>query len=229
MAKEPELTIAVAANFAPTLEVIAKKYQNETGTKVSLVTGSTGKLYLQIKHGAPFDLFFAADSKHPKQLVKEGFALQNSLMTYATARLVMISHDQAINETGEAVLQQANFHWLAMANPGLAPCGLAAEQVIDHLHLEEALSGKISQGENANQVLSFVMSKAADVGFVTYSQVKGRLPNENIWIIPQRYYQPIVEQAVIIKNAKNSNPAKRFLKYIQQDIIRKLIRNAGNQ
>lgn len=229
MANQSELTMAVAANFAPTLEIIAKKYQEETGVKIRIVSGSTGKLYLQIKHGAPYDLFFAADSKHPNQLIKEKWAFKDSLITYATARLVMISHNQAINKTGESVLKQSDFHWLAMANPQLAPCGLATQQVIEHLHLEEALSEKISQGENASQTLSFVMSKAADIGFVTYSQVKGSLSNTNIWIVPQSYYEPIIEQAVIVKHTKNTNSARQFLRYIQQDIIRKLIKQAGNQ
>ncbi|MBA1330023.1 molybdenum ABC transporter substrate-binding protein, partial [Candidatus Endoriftia persephone str. Guaymas] len=60
------LRIVVAANFAETLRSIAKQFEENSEHKLVLVVGSTGKHYAQIRNGAPFDAFFAADSRRPE-------------------------------------------------------------------------------------------------------------------------------------------------------------------
>ena len=70
-AQASELHIAVASNFILPFKELSKKFQDSTGKKILLISGSTGKLYAQIIHGAPFDIFLAADSFRPKLLEKE--------------------------------------------------------------------------------------------------------------------------------------------------------------
>ena len=214
LAASSQLTVAVAANYALTLQEKAQQYQAQTGNKVTVISGATGKLYLQALHGAPFDLFFAADSQHPQNLIDKHLAYSDSLVTYATAELVLIANHDAIAKRGEHVLQEQAFHWLAIANPQLAPCGYAATEVLQHLKLDQLLKDKITYAENVNQTLSFVMSDAAELGLVTYSQVRNKLPEENIWHIPSDYYSPIIEQAVILKNTSDKELANDFLAFI---------------
>lgn len=215
------LTIAIAANYYPQMQKIAQKYQSQKNTKITLVSGSTGKLYLQILNQAPYDLFFAADSKHPNKLITQNKAVKNSLVTYAKAKLVLItaSKNTDLAKLGEKALSDlynSNSHWLAMANPKLAPCGEAAEQVIHWLNLNKKLDSKIIRAENVSQVLGQVMSHSAQYGFVTYSQIQYKLDKSQIWIIPESFYQPILEQAVVLKNSKNKQRAQEFLDFVMQ-------------
>ena len=52
--------VAVAANFAEPIKAIAAVLEKTTGHTIALTLGSTGKLYAQIKNGAPFDVLLAA-------------------------------------------------------------------------------------------------------------------------------------------------------------------------
>ena len=89
-----ELRIAVASNFLMPMKELSRKFRNSTGNKVVLISGSTGKLYAQIKQGAPFDIFLAADSVRPKLLENEGIGVQGTRFTYAVGRLVLWSPNQ---------------------------------------------------------------------------------------------------------------------------------------
>jgi len=61
-----EIRVAVASNFAEPLRALSHQFEQQSGHRVVLVVGSTGKHYAQILHGAPFDAFFAADRRRPK-------------------------------------------------------------------------------------------------------------------------------------------------------------------
>ena len=84
-----EVRIAVAANFAPTLRVLAADFSAQTGHRAQISSGSTGKHYAQIRNGAGFDVFLAADSARPARLEVEGIGIAGSRFTYAVGRLVL--------------------------------------------------------------------------------------------------------------------------------------------
>ena len=58
-----EVRVAVASNFRPVLQRLAGDFESRTGLELLISSGSTGKHYAQIRNGAPFDLFLAADSQ----------------------------------------------------------------------------------------------------------------------------------------------------------------------
>ncbi|HDP88679.1 MAG TPA: molybdate ABC transporter substrate-binding protein, partial [Thioalkalivibrio sp.] len=67
-----EVLVAVASNFTGAITVIAERFEQQTGHDVVLSFGSTGKHYAQIRHGAPYHAFFAADVTRPRLLEDEG-------------------------------------------------------------------------------------------------------------------------------------------------------------
>ena len=131
-ADEP-LRIAVASNFASQLKIAVSAYriQDSDSGEISISVGSTGKLFAQIKQGAPFDLFFAADQPRPAQLYDEGFTAGPS-QTYTVGRLVLWHPKQAASTVLTKQLDETER--LAMANPALAPYGLAAQQTLMYLN-----------------------------------------------------------------------------------------------
>ncbi|RUM93867.1 MAG: molybdate ABC transporter substrate-binding protein, partial [Thiothrix sp.] len=164
--------IAVASNFSDTIKQIPKYFKADTGHKVTLVFGSTGKHYAQIKNGAPFEAFFAADMKRPQLLDSEGLALPGSRFTYAIGKLALWSPTTGFVDKEGKALNEDNFHYLALANPKLAPYGKAAQQVLQQRGLWDSLSGRMVRGENIGQASQFVKSGNAELGFVAYSQIK---------------------------------------------------------
>ena len=225
-----EIRVAVASNFNQVIKELIRQFELNSEHRVKLVLGSTGKLYAQIKNGAPFDAYFAADSKRPELLDHEGVAVSASRFSYAVGKLVLWSPKEGFVDSKSnvrsvpKVLATGGFHHLAIASPKLAPYGKAAEQVLKKLKLWKALQSSVVRGENIGQAFQFVKSGNAELGFVAYAQVKslGNAEQGSYWEVPQSLYNPIVQQAVQLKENKATRDFLRFVKSRQaQQIIKR--------
>ena len=221
-----KIRVAVASNFTDAIKHIATRFETNTGHKVTLSFGSTGKHYAQIKNGAPFDVFFAADSRRPALLEKEGSALPASRFTYALGKIVLWSPQSDYVDADGKVLQTRSFRYLAMANPKLAPYGMAAKQVLQALGVWDALKGNIVRGENIGQTFQFVKSGNAELGFVAYSQLQrpGQAIEGSWWSVPQALYAPIAQQAVLLKD---KHAAREFMSFVKSAESQAIIRGFG--
>ncbi|UCC98484.1 MAG: molybdate ABC transporter substrate-binding protein [Phycisphaerales bacterium] len=221
-----EICVAVASNFTDTIKDIAERFEAKTDRNVVLVFGSTGKLYAQIKNGAPFDIFFAAAVREPELLEKEGPAVPGSRFTYAVGKLVLWSPEAGYVDREGKVLEQADFRHLAIANPKLAPYGRAAQEVLQARGIWDELSERLVRGENISQTFQFVKSGNAELGFVACSQVKrpGQSIEGSWWEAPQTLYSPIEQQAVLLKDSKI---ARDFLVFVRSEEALKIIREYG--
>ncbi len=224
-----ETQVAVAANFAEPIKAIGAMLEKTTGHRLKITVGSTGRLYAQIKNGAPFDVFLAADTMAPAQLEADGLAKPGSRFTYATGKLVLWSADAARVDDQGAVLKNGGFRKVAIANPKTAPYGAAAIEVIDKLGLSALLTPKLVQGESIAQTYNFAFTGNAEIAFVAMSQVLegGRLKGGSMWVVPQTLYTPIRQDAVLLKTAANNEAAKALMALMQSPNIKTLIRSYG--
>ena len=166
------LRIAVAANFTPVMKKLLVDFTKQTGIEGQLINGASGAIYLQIKHGAPFDIFLSADVRRPAQLEQEGLIAANSRKTYALGQLAYYRHQQQ-PFTAKASLAQLLAESptrFAIANPDIAPYGQAAKEVLTQLGLWSSYQGKLVKGHNVSQTFAQVRSKAVASGLVAHSQ-----------------------------------------------------------
>lgn len=229
-AQAEEIQVAVAANFAEPMKKIAVEFEKASGHKVLLSSGSTGKFYAQIKAGAPFQVLLAADNETPAKLESEGSAVAGSHFTYAIGRLVLWSAKDAIMDGKGEVLKRGGFDHIALANPKLAPYGMAAVEAMKALGVHDLLLPKFVQGENIAQTYQFVATGNALLGFVALSQVigdDGRLKSGSTWIVPQQYYAPILQDAVLLDKGKDSAAAKALLAWLKGKQARSVIEAYG--
>ncbi len=220
------IRIAVASNFNEPIKAIAAKYQQQTGHRVILVVGSTGKHFAQIINGAPFEIFFAADRRRPQLLEERGVAISGSRFTYAYGRLILwSSRTNYVDAEGE-VLITGEFKRLAIANPKLAPYGKAAQQVLQNKGLWKDMQSRLIRGESIGQTYQFVRTENAELGFVAYSQVlRPNLKSSgSYWVVPQSLYQPIEQQAVLLKE---NTIARDFISFVKKQEIKKIIVKFG--
>lgn len=221
--------IAGAANFAEPIKAIAAVLEKTTGHTLIITLGATGKLYAQIKNGAPFDVFLAANTTAPAALEKDSLASAGSSFTYANGKLVLWSADAAKVDAKGEVLNGSGFRKLAYANPKTAPYGEAAVQTLDKLGLTNALTPKLVQGESIGQTFGFVHTGNAEIGFVAMSQVLegGKLKSGSMWVVPQPLYSPIRQNAVLLRRGANNPAAVALVKLLQSPNIKDLIRSYG--
>lgn len=225
-AQGSELKLAVASNFRPAMEALEQGFESVSDHRLTLIYGSTGKLYAQIFHGAPFDAFLAADAERPRRLERDGLAVAGSRFTYAIGKLVLWSPRPNYVDTSGNILEQGDFRHLAIANPLLAPYGLAAREVLQARGAWDRVSQRLVHGENISQTFQFIETGNAELGFVAWSQVKrpGLATPGSYWLVPQELYQPIEQQIVLL----NKNEAGQSLVvYLQSPAALKIIQDHG--
>lgn len=221
--------VAVAANFAEPMQAMAAMLEKDTGHTLRITVGATGKLYAQIRHGAPFDVLLAANVEVPQALERDGLARPDSRFTYARGRLVLWSAKiNRVDPSGD-VLHRADLGKVAFANPKVAPYGEAAVQAMERLGLGKALAPRLVQGESIGQTYGFVHSGNADVGFVALSQVVdgGKLKSGSMWLLPQTLHEPIAQDAVLLQRGAHNAAAQALLQLLRSDKGRALIRAYG--
>jgi molybdate transport system substrate-binding protein len=224
-----EVSVAVAANFTAPIQQIAAEFEKATGHKAQLVFGSTGKFYAQVKEGAPFQLLLAADDETPAKLVKEGEAVAGSQFTYAVGKLILWSAKPGFVDAQGEVLKSGKFEHLSVANPKLAPYGLAAIETLKALGVAEALQPKIVMAENIAQAQQFVVSGNAELGFLAFSQIHkdGKLIDGSYWLVPPKYYKPIRQDAVILAKGKGNAAAEALAGFLKSDAAKAIIKSYG--
>ena len=228
-ARAAEVQVAVAANFTAPMQKIAAQFEQDTGNKAVLSFGATGKFYAQIRNGAPFEVFLAADDATPAKLEHEGLGVSGTRFTYAIGQLALWSPKADYVDARGDVLRGGRFAHLAIANPRTAPYGAAAVETLKKLNLYEGLQPKLVQGENIAQTQQFVGSGNAELGFVALSQVwqDGKFGSGSAWIVPSNLHSALRQDAVLLKRGA-ANPAARALaSYLKSAKARAIIRAYG--
>ncbi|MFA6014435.1 MAG: molybdate ABC transporter substrate-binding protein [Gallionellaceae bacterium] len=229
VANAGEVSAAVAANFTEPVKQIVESFQKDTGHIVKLSFGSSGKFTSQIKEGAPFDVFLAADEKNPKLLEKEGLAVEGTRFVYALGKLVLWSAQPGYVDERGHVLRKGTYNKIAYADPKLAPYGLAAKETLEDMGLWNVVQNKMVTGESITQTYQFAATGNAELAFIALSQITkdGKVTEGSWWIVPAHLYNPIKQAAVQLSAAKDKEAAKAFLAYLKSDKAVSIIRNFG--
>lgn len=224
------ITCAVASNFTNTLREIVTEFEHASGHTVRIVSGSTGKLFAQIIHGAPFDVFLSADTRRPRLLEEQQQSVPGSRFVYARGQLALWS--QEFTRTGSSardILERGSFKRLALANPKTAPYGQAAKEVLSSLDLWNVLKPKMVRGENIGQAFQFTATGNADWGLVALSQVKDpHLKNKGThFVIAPELYAPLDQEAVLLKRARNRDISRQFLEFLKHKTTVSILHRYG--
>lgn len=230
LAEQP-IRVAVAANFLAAMKALAKDFTAETRVPVSISNGATGMLYAQIRKGAPYDVFFAADAVRPQRLEKEGKVEVGSCFTYVTGRLVVWSPKGVVSPDLSQLKDHFDqFRFIAIANPKTAPYGVAAQQVLMHYGLYQRLrsANKIALGENVGKTFHYAVTGNAQLALVAKSYVSNpqKTVGGKVWHIDEALYQPIKQQAVILKG-KNRPTVQKFMSFMQSERARQKMAEFG--
>jgi molybdate transport system substrate-binding protein len=221
-----ETEVAVAANFAEPAKEIARAFEARTGNKAVISVGASGQLWVQITHGAPFEVWLSADAERPAAAEAQGFGVAGTRFTYATGRLVLWSATPGLVDPKGAVLAKGDFAHLAIADPGAAPYGEAAVQAMTRLGVYPRLEPRIVKGASIAQAYEFVRTGAAELGFVALSQIIDDKTGSR-WLVPQADYDPIAQQAILLKTGEKNPAARAFLAFLKSPEAREIIRKYG--
>ena len=224
-----EILVAVSANYFRTAVEIAREFESQSGHTVLFSSGSTGRLYSQIVHGAPFDVFLAADNEVTRRLEEEGRVLAGTRRVYATGRLALVSSGR-FSPVSELVdlLGNATGGRIAVANPDTAPYGRAAIEVLDRIGIGNSAFSRLVFGENVGQVYSYVMTGNADYGLVALSYALREDTHLKGYIaVPEALHSPIVQEVVLLDIAEDHHPAHEFHTFLFSTLARDISMSHG--
>lgn len=225
-------TIAAAANLNFALTEIANQFERERGTRVEVVFGASGTLTRQIRDGAPFEMFLAADEEFPNQLNAAGLTRDGGAV-YAIGRLVLFAPNGSRLKVDERLdglsrlLNAGGVTRFAIANPEVAPYGRAAEATLRKHGLWDPIRSRLVLGDSIAQAAQFATTGNAVGGLIAYSLVKEpALADKGTYaLIPQTDHPPLRQRMVLLKQA--TPVVAQFYHYMQGPAARAILVKSG--
>ncbi|MBS1839622.1 MAG: molybdate ABC transporter substrate-binding protein [Acidobacteria bacterium] len=219
LAQQPQLKIAAAADLKFAMSDLAAAYEKQSGVRCNLTFGSSGNFFAQIQNGAPFDIFFSADSDYPHKLNVAGLVLPNTADTYAIGQLVLWSSASEKIDPSKSNWQSLldpSVKKIAIANPDHAPYGRAALEALKNSGLYQKIKDKLIFGDNIAQAAQFVQSGNAQIGILAESLILSpSFAAGHSWKIPREQYSPLIQSVVALKGSAHKDAAIAFLAWIK--------------
>lgn len=225
------LHVAAASDLTYSIPELADAFRKQSpGVEVRTSLGSSGNFFAQIKNGAPFDVFLSADMLYPKRLADDGAADGTTLTAYAIGRLAIWSLDPRLDlKQGMAVFRDPRVTRVAIANPDVAPYGMAARAALQHHGVWDVVLPKLVKGENVAQTAQFIQTGNAQLGVISYATVLApRLKGiGSYYLVPAAGLAPIEQGAIITAKGKSNPQAVRFMQFMQSPVARAILQRHG--
>ncbi|PYM29049.1 MAG: molybdate ABC transporter substrate-binding protein [Candidatus Rokuibacteriota bacterium] len=225
-AQVTEVAVFGAADLALAFKEIVPKFERVLGVKVTLVLGSTGMLAKQIEHGAPADVFFAADQTFIDDLAAKGVVIPETRALYAQGRLVLATARSAgAKLTDLRQLSEPRIRHVAIANPAHAPYGRAAEQALRAVGVWDELRPKLVYGENIRHTLQFLQTGAVDAGIVARSVAS--VPEVDWVPIDPSLHAPLNQAAAVVRRSPRPELGLAFIQFVNGPEGRPIMKRYG--
>lgn len=216
-----QITIATASYLENAMKEICSSFTQKTGDTVKVVYGSSGKLTAQIKNGAPFDLFLAADMSYPDSLSAAGLSF-NKPVQYAAGTIALWTLKDYDLTNYLKLLQDSSVTKIAIADPRTAPYGKAALEFLQNVKVLDKIQKKLVYGDNISQATQYVLTGAVEIGFTAKSLLMApQIQSKGHWIgFPENLSPSIPHGMVILSYGHNHNPeiSQAFYSFILSDI-----------
>lgn len=224
--------IAVASDLSFAIGDLADRFAVDTGHQVRITLGSTGNFARQIRAGAPFQMFMAADEAFVLDLATEGLTEGEGAL-YAEGRLSIVvpegsvlEPDGTLHDLGRA-LGDGRLSRFAIASPEHAPYGKRAQEALQHVGLWEAIEPHLVIGENVAQAAQFAVSGNADGGLIAHSLALSPDLGAGVQsaLIPADWHNPLLQRMVLLRDA--GPVARAFYDYVQTPPARQILSQYG--
>ena len=227
--KKP-LRIAAASDLKFALDSISKIFSQIQDVSFPEISyGSSGKLFEQIRNGAPFDLFFSADESLPEKLQKEGLT-EGAPKLYGIGRIVIWSKKINAETEGIRSLMNPALQKISIANPNHAPYGEKAKEFLENTKMWDSLETKMVYGENISQTAQFLITGAADAGIIALSLAKSKSMSSEkgyYFLIPDSLHSPLRQSFVLLRTKENHSESSAFHEFMISETAKEILRYNG--
>jgi len=207
------LLVSAAADLIPVFRELGPRFEAQTGVAIRFNFGSSGQLAQQIEHGAPVDVFAAANVALVNDLEQKGLLLPGTRQVYARGRLTLWTRAESpLRLEGLADLAQPEVRRVGIAHPEHAPYGAAARQALQAAGLWEAVQPRLVIGENVNQVLQYAAAGNVDAALLPLSL---SLSSAGRWVLlPESLHAPLDQALAAIRRTRHPEAARQFVAFM---------------
>jgi len=221
--RQNSLNVAIAASLQKPFEEIAELYENKEHIRIKLISASSGTLSTQIRNNAPFDIFISANKKFAEDLVNDKLAV--SAEPFCQGSLVWWCKKAIPPEQLKKSIKNGDIRRIAIANPELAPYGMAALDWLKSMDLDT--KAKLILGENIGSVNRYIFSNSVDGALTSLSSMHApELQNNGFWFPLENQVKSdeLIQVAVLIRSSTESN---KFYNFILSDEVTIILRKYG--
>ena len=221
----PEINVATAANLTRAFAEVGQAFERQTGIHVTYSFGATAQLAQQIEHGAPYDVFAAADTDHVDQLARKGLVIPETRAIYARGKLVLWVPDGRVPVDTPQDLTRAEVTHLAIANPQFAPYGQAAVETLKTLRIWDAIQPKVVFAQNVSMATQYAATRNADAAFtalaLVYDQGGRKIQ------IAEDLHQPIDQAIAVVRGSRRPDEARKFVEFVLSAPAKQILKRYG--
>jgi len=220
-----EINVATAANLMRVFAELGQMFERETGIHLVTSFGATTQLAQQIEHGAPYDVFAAADTEHVDELARKGLIFQDTRAIYARGKLVLWVPGEHTPVGRLKDLARADVTHIAVANPQLAPYGRAAVEALHGLHLWEIVQPRIVFAQNVSMATQYAVTGNADAAFTALALVYDKAGRKIE--VPPNLHAPIDQAIAVLRSCAKPEQARKFVAFIAGEKAREVFKKYG--
>jgi molybdate transport system substrate-binding protein len=225
---EHVVRVATAADLREAFEELGPAFEKRSGHRVSFSFGSTGLLSKQLKEGAPFDVFAAANVSYVDDVVSAGACDGATKAEYARGQLAIWFPTRNAVEPARSLadLADARFKRIAIANPDHAPYGVAAKQALERVGVWDKVKDRIVRGENVQATLELAETGDVDAAIVAYSLVLHKSGGSFV-LVDQSQHDPIDQALVVCRHGADVEGGRLFASFVASPEGRAIMRDHG--
>ncbi|MDE2731733.1 MAG: molybdate ABC transporter substrate-binding protein [Bacteroidota bacterium] len=206
-----DLVVFAAASLTDALEAVADRFEeSHPGTQVHISVGPSSLLARQIQHGAPADVFIAANPDWTDLLTDNGLAVSRGDFVL-TNRLVAVARSGA--KPLSSLEDLVGYGRIAVADPTHVPAGVYARQSLTCAGLWDPLAAQIIPTLDVRAAAVAVTSGAADLAIIYATDVMLTPQLSVLLAWPQTCAPDIAYAASVVSQRPTTETAESFVTF----------------
>jgi molybdate transport system substrate-binding protein len=208
-----ELFLYAGAGLRKPTDKIIAQFEQETGHKVIVDYGGSGKQMVKYRTVRRGDLFMPGSYFYIDKLKEKGLVLSDSPVVRHTPVI-------AVNKKGDHAVKTLDDMTgpgikLAMGDPKSMALGRTSMEIIKNAGLEKQfLDNVVVYGATVNQLSLYVVQGAVDAAIVARANAFMHQDTLDMFDIPTTYYTPDIIGIAVLKTAKDKALAEQFKAFV---------------
>jgi len=223
-----EIGVFAAASLTDALQEIAAAYERRSSDRIVFNFGASSQLALQIREGAPADLFISADEEKMSQLAKQQLLVDSTRVRLLSNTLVVVvpkgqgARILSLRDLGSPAIES-----IALAEPSSVPAGIYARKLLVSAGLWAMVEKKVIPTDNVRSALSAVEAGNVDAAIVYRTDAMNSKRARIALAIPRNRGPAISYPAAVLRDAEHPAAARRLLAFLRSKEARTIFGRHG--